>query len=230
MHITVIYGTPHKGSTWHIARQVLKNLAGEGDEVEEIYLPEALPAFCVGCFACIKTGEEHCPHRAYTAPLQQALHRADVLIFTTPVYVMRCSGAMKSFLDHFAYQFMVHRPDGTMFRKRALILTTAAGAGNRSAAKDIAASLQYWGMGRIHRYGKAVRAACWEHVAPPLQQKIDRDCLHLAQKLKKPVQRPSLRVRQLFAMMRMAQKRMPPTIDTAHWQSQGWLGGKKPWE
>lgn len=230
MHITVIHGTQHRGSTWHIAQQVLKNLAGEGDRVQEFTLPEALPSFCVGCFACIQKGAEHCPHYAYTEPLQQAPHAADVLIFTTPVYVMRCSGQMKAFLDHFAYQFIVHRPDETMFRKRALILTTAAGAGNRSAAQDIAASLRYWGVGRIHSYGKAVRASCWEHVSPALQSKIDKDCLRLAQQMKKPVEWPSLRARLLFVMMRKAQKRMPPSIDTAYWQSKGWLDGRNPWD
>ena len=41
---------------------------------------------------------------------------------------------------------MVHRPNGKMFTKQALIITTAAGGGMRSTIRDIKDSMNFWGV------------------------------------------------------------------------------------
>ena len=74
-------------------------------------------------------------------------------------YVLNCpqkmtdlfhtTGAMKAFLDHFAYRWMPHRPAPEMFGKRAVIITQCLGAGAKSAAKDIKHSLSWWGISKI---------------------------------------------------------------------------------
>ena len=46
-----------------------------------------------------------------------------------PAYVFHTTGAMKAFLDHFAYRWLPHRPAPEMFGKRAVILTQCLGAG-----------------------------------------------------------------------------------------------------
>ena len=53
MKITVIHGQNHKGSTWHVAEELLNNIQGE-KEVTEFYLPRDLDHFCLGCYACVK--------------------------------------------------------------------------------------------------------------------------------------------------------------------------------
>ena len=86
MKITVINGQNHKGTTYF----------GE---------------FCCGCNNCFGKSEMLCPHYEKLRPITEAIDRADVLIFTSPVYVYHCTGAMKSFLDHYGWRWMVHRPE-----------------------------------------------------------------------------------------------------------------------
>lgn len=54
---------------------------------------------------------------------------------------------MKSFLDHFGCRWMLHRPSPSMFTKRALLLTTAAGGGMRRTLQDLQDSMNFWGVG-----------------------------------------------------------------------------------
>lgn len=43
----------------------------------------------------------------------------------------------------------------------ALVISTAAGGGMKSTNKDIMDSLNFWGVGKIFTYGKAVTAVNW---------------------------------------------------------------------
>ena len=54
---------------------------------------------------------------------------SDLLIFTTPNYCMMPSAPMKAFLDLFFTYWLVHRPHDEMFKKRAVVISTASGAG-----------------------------------------------------------------------------------------------------
>ena len=49
MKITVIHGQSHKGSTYHIAKQLCDKLGGE---VTEFFLPKDFAGYCKGCTAC----------------------------------------------------------------------------------------------------------------------------------------------------------------------------------
>ena len=79
------------------------------------------------------------------------------MIFTSPVYVYHCTGAMKSFLDHYGWRWMVHRPEEKIFSKQAVILSTAAGAGMKSANKDIKDSMFFWGIAESIPMGPLLR-------------------------------------------------------------------------
>ena len=61
--------------------------------------------------------------------------------------------AMKSFLDHYGYMWMAHRPEDVMFKKQALCVATAAGAGMKSTIKDMADSLFFWGVAKTYKIG-----------------------------------------------------------------------------
>lgn len=60
-------------------------------------------------------------------PILNSMYEADLMIFTTPVYVMRTSGSMKAFLDHCFALWMNHQPDKRMFYKKAIIVSVGAG-------------------------------------------------------------------------------------------------------
>ena len=123
MKIVVINGQTHKGTTHHISHMLTDALGGE---VTEFFLPRDFGAFCVGCAQCIRKDEALCPHAEALAPITAAMDAADVLIFSTPVYVYHATGQMKALLDHYGWRWIIHRPEPSMFKKQAVVLTTAA--------------------------------------------------------------------------------------------------------
>lgn len=229
MKITAIYGTEHVGSTVELARMAISYLHPQS--VTEFFLPRDFDHYCSGCGACF-TNETPCcvQAKAQIEPILQAIEQADILIFACPVYVYHVTGAMKSFLDHMGCRWMIHRPSGSMFQKRALLLTTAAGGGMRSTLKDLQDSMNFWGVGRVVRYGKAIRALYWKNVTPEMRAVLARDIAKACDKLhvNGPV-KPRFTVRLLFGFFQKLQRRIKNPTDIAYWQAQGWLSGKKPW-
>ena len=232
MKITAIYGTGRKSksSTFNIAQRFIGELS-EGDPVTEFFLPADMPAFCRGCFKCF-TDFEGCPDSQYLKPINEAMADADLLIFTAPVYVYHVPGQVKAFLDHYGCRWMAHRPAGEMFGKQALLISTAAGAGTRSALKDLKDSMSFWGVARTHTFGRNVRAADWGAVDKKLKRRFGEEIKKLSAKIRAESRnvKPSLKVRALFYAMRFMHKKFGynPT-DVEYWRSQGWLGKSRPW-
>ena len=112
MKITIVHGQSHKGSTYNIARILSEKLKGE---VTEFFLPKDFGSFCVGCNNCFEKSEKECPHYNKLANITEAINEADLIILASPVYVFHATGAMKAFLDHYGYRWMVHRPEEKMF-------------------------------------------------------------------------------------------------------------------
>ena len=111
-------------------------------------------------------GEHTCKDAEYIQKISASLLEADLIVMTSPAYVMHTTGSMKALLDHFSYLWMPHRPAPEMFTKRAVIITQCLGAGAKSAAKDIKHSLSWWGISKITIFtGKLMRAIIWENLA-----------------------------------------------------------------
>ncbi len=233
MKILMINGTLRHGSSYRIGRLVIEKIAKKDDQILELYLPKDMPEFCRGCATCIIESEKKCPdYLMYMKRVTRMIDEADFLVFTSPVHVLRVTGAMKVLLDHYGYRFMVHRPEESMFGKQAVCITTGAGAGMRSTLKDMKQSLFFWGVGRIYTYGVAVAATKWEDVSQEIKEKIVQDIDKLALKfIQEPEQvTPSIKTKILFYIMRhMHQKGMNP-IDQAYWKEKGWLEKERPWK
>lgn len=232
MRITVVYGFTHKKVSYEVTRQLLKYLGNKSNDVAEIFLPRDMDVFCTGCCLCFFKGEETCPHYEMIYPIQKSIEKSDLLIFVTPVYALHTTGQMKALLDHFSFQFIPHRPNETMFTKKAVILSTTAGAGTRSAIKDIKDSLSFWGVGKIFTYGKAIQATSWQEVSELNKKKIEKDMKGLAERILKQPQRvkPNLKAQFLFYMVRWARKKAKDkSLDTKYWEEKGWLKDKRPW-
>lgn len=232
MKITVIYGTQRKAksSTYNIAQQFIRHLS-MGDTVMEFFLPKDMPNFCRGCWQCF-TDYTKCPDFEYLKPIVDAMKESDLLIFTAPVYVYHVPGQVKAFLDHFGYRWMPHQPSGDMFKKQALLISTAAGAGTKSTLKDLKDSMTFWGVARIHTFGKNIRAADWDGVNEKIKLQIQTEVEKRAEKIKAigSSVKPSLKVRGLFYVMRAMQKRFQYNpADVAYWEKQGWLEKARPW-
>lgn len=237
MKITVINGTEKHGVTWRLKEIFLERFR-EKEEITEFYLPEDCPCFCMGCADCIFKGEHICKDFSYIRKIAEPLLESDLIVMTSPAYVMHATGAMKALLDHFAYLWMPHRPAPEMFSKRAVIITQCLGAGARSAAADIKHSLSWWGISQITVFtGKLMSDIVWEKLAGKKRAELTGRMNRLSKKLaaedfgKTPGVSAVTKIKFLFC--RMMQKSLhendPEYTDGKYWAQQGWLAGKRPW-
>lgn len=231
MKVVIIHGQNHKGSSYNIGRMIANKISGE-EAITEFFLPRDLNHFCLGCYACIDD-DTRCPFYEEKNKIMFAVEAADVLIFTTPTYCMRASAPMKSFIDLTFNYWMVHRPRKCMFTKKAIVVSTAAGSGTKSAIKDITNTLLYWGVPYVLSYGISVQAMNWNAVADKKKEKIDKDTTKLADKvLKKKHVKAGIKTKALFLMMRMMQKMGWGSSDAEkeYWEQKGWLDKGRPWK
>lgn len=229
MKITIIHGQSHKGSTYHIAHLLAQKLQGD---INEVFLPRDFDKFCVGCGRCFMEGEEKCPHYEKLHGITQLMDASDVLIFESPVYVYHVTGSMKAFLDHYGWRWMIHRPEEKMFKKQAVCISTAAGAGMKSTNKDMADSASWWGVAKIYQYGMAVNAIHWKDVPDKKKEKIEKDMTSLAKTIRanEGKVKPSLKTRVIFRVLSILQRKGLNETDAKYWKSKGWTKGKTPWK
>ncbi|MBR2176991.1 MAG: NAD(P)H-dependent oxidoreductase [Clostridia bacterium] len=229
MKTVIIHGQNHKGSTYHIARMLADKVGGE---VTEFFLPKDFGEFCMGCTACFVKSEKMCPHYEKLSKITSAMDEADLIILASPVYVYHVTGAMKAFLDHYGYRFMVHRPEESMFRKQAVCISTAAGAGMKSTNKDMTDSTFFWGIAKTYIYGTAVRETSWNRVNDKIKKSIDKKTDLLARSILKKhgKVKPSIKTRAFFNIMRMIQKNGWCEADVEYWKMKGWTDKKRPWK
>ena len=229
MNITIIHGQSHKGSTYNIAKILSQKLNGN---ITEFFLPKDFGLFCIGCNNCFSKSETECPHYKQLENITSALDNADVIILASPVYVYHATGAMKAFLDHYGYRWMVHRPEERMFSKQAVVISTAAGAGMKSTNKDMTDSLFFWGIAKIFKIGIAVREVSWANVNEKIKEKTDKKCTNVANKIKKNTNnvRPSIKTKIFFEIMRMMQKKGWNKADVDYWVQKDWNGKSRPWK
>lgn len=229
MKICIINGQNHKGSTYHIGKMLADKIDGE---VTEFFLPKDFDEFCCGCTNCFMKGEEKCPHYEKLKPITEAVDEADILILTSPVYVYHCTGSMKAWLDHYGWRWIVHRPEEKMFSKRAVVISTAAGAGMKSTNKDMKDSLTFWGVPKVYSVGMAVNAVSWNEVPEKKKQKIERITDKISEKLRKDSFKPkaSLKARVFFTFVRIMMKKGWNPADMEYWNAKDWTGKKRPWK
>ena len=229
MRTVIIHGQSHKGSTYHIAHNLAEKIGGE---LSEFFLPRDFGEFCLGCMNCFKNGPADCLHHERLRPITEAMDAADVIILESPVYVYHATGAMKAFLDHYGWRWMVHRPEQSMFRKQGVCVATAAGAGMKSTIKDMADSLFFWGIAKQYHLGAAVAAASWDKVSEKKKAQIEKKTSAIAAKIIRGNGRvkPGLKTRAFFSLMRMIQKNGWLPLDADYWKEKGWTGSARPWK
>ena len=238
MKITVINGTEKHGITYRLKEMFLEPFKGK-TEITEFYLPKDGPGFCIGCTQCFLTYQDRCKDAACVQKIEKAMLEADLLVFTSPSYVMHATGAMKALLDHFGYRWMPHRPLKEMFGKRAVIITQALGAGEKSAAKDIKDSLSWWGISYIkNSHFKLMSEIHWEKLPEKKRAAMTRGMASMARKFSaidysKPAH-TNLITKVKFYVVRMMQtglgKDNPEYTDYKYWKANGWLDKVRPWK
>lgn len=238
MKITVVNGTEKHGVTYRLKEIFLEGFR-EKAEIAEFYLPKDCPHFCSGCANCILKGEHTCKAAENVQKIEASLLASDLIVMTSPAYVMHTTGAMKALLDHFAYLWMPHRPAPEMFTKRAVIITQCLGAGAKSTAKDMKHSLSWWGISEIMVFtGKLMGDIIWEKLAERKRSQLTKKMKRLSGKLaginyEKPA-KVNVITRIKFLFCRMMQKSLhkndPEYLDGRYWAEQGWLERNRPWK
>lgn len=237
MKITVINGTEKRGVTYKLKEIFLERF--KSAEVTEYYLPADCPRFCVGCTSCFTKGESYCKDFAYVNAIEQSLIDADLIVMTSPAYVMHATGAMKALLDHFGYRWMPHRPVPEMFGKRAVIITQCIGAGGKSSAQDIKHSLSWWGISQIGVFsGALMNDIVWEKISEKRRRKLTKRINRLSRKFVKiNYAKPAytkLATKIKFGLCRLIQKQVRKSgnagLDNEYWYKRGWLGRSRPWK
>ena len=230
MFTVIIHGQNHEGSTCMVARELAQKVGGE---VQEFFLPRDFSQPCKGCFTCFKTDLTHCPHYKELEPLKDAMLKADLLILESPVYVYHATGQMMSFLDHFGTWWVVHRPMPEMCGKQAVAVCTAAGGGMKSTAKDMADSLEMWGVGRVYTLGVGVQAVRAQEIPARILQSIHKKTGRLALRIRKNAgkRRCNGRAKKWFYLMRFAHLHFPPAEpDYGYWEEKDWHKKRRPWD
>ncbi len=238
MRITVINGTEKHGVTDRL-KEIFLSEFRQAAEITEYALPRDCPHFCIGCTGCILKGEHTCKDADKISVIETSLLEADLIVMTSPAYVFHTTGAMKAFLDHFAYRWMPHRPAPAMFTKRAVILTQCLGAGAKSAAKDIKHSLSWWGVSKIGVFtGALMEDVVWDKLSEKKQAGLTRKVKKLSRRFAhidytKPAH-TNLITKIKFLFCRALQKSLhqadPESLDGNYWAQQGWLDDGRPWK
>lgn len=233
MNITVIYATGRKARscTYNIAQLLIKELL-DNDKLFEFQLLGDMSHICVGCYACIKGQEQKCGGAAALAPILAAMEQSELIIFCTPTYVFHVPGQMKTLLDHFAYRWMIHRPDLSFMRKQAVIINTAGGGGMRSTVRELKDSTDYWGIARTHILSQKVWDYDWTNLPESFRASAEARVKRTARSVRCHAGHltPSVKVRCLFTLYRFLHKRQKMSaVDDAYWQEKGYVKGR-PWQ
>lgn len=238
MKVLVINGTEKRGVTYRL-KETFLSLIKVNTEVTEYYLPKDCPNFCIGCTNCFMKGEKTCKDSEFIQTIEKSILEADLLVFTSPSYVMHTTGAMKALLDHFGYRWMLHRPAKEMFGKRAIIITQCLGAGGKSTAKDIKDSLSWWGIPYIKVSTTALMSEIvWDKLSEKKRKNIEKKLFKLVNKINKiKYDKPAhtnITCKFKFMLCRIIQKQIFATnkksIDAQYWNNNGWLKRERPWK
>lgn len=219
MKCVVINGSPHKGNTYELAKIVMRRMRELGDiKFEEFHLGQYDMPFCKGCFCCFEQGEKKCPHRSSVGSVAEAIEAADALIVLSPAYSVAPTALLKNLIDHLSYYF--HRP--RFFIKKALVITSTAGAGAKPAAHYISNVLGHWGFNRVHSFAPALHAGLGYSPDAKMELKLER----LADEFYADVaggrlRRPRLKRVVFYNVWRAMAASNPQSFDGQYWHQNG---------
>ena len=225
MKILAIIGTPTRqaGFTTQTVDALARSLRARGQvEIESIHLEDVPLARCQGFLSCVKHGEHKCPVGPQMASILAAMRAADGVIFASPVHCFNVSTLMKNFIDLLVYQ--MHRPE--FFGKKALVVTSAAGAGHKAVLKYLRKTVAIWGFEVVGQLGTHAGLFGAEKYQARLHQATDKVAdrfLHALARTSLP--EPGIAELINFRVWRSVVKRTAEAspYDWAHWQKAGWL-------
>jgi len=225
MHILAIIGTPTKeaGYTMRTVQALEKSLCDQSDaRLEYVFLEDLQFPGCQGYLTCIKLGESHCPFNNDVAALTQKMAAADAVIFASPVHCFNISALMKNMIDLLVYQ--MHRP--AFFGKKAVVVTTAAGAGQKGVLRYLRKTVANWGfdvVGKLGTHAGLFDEGKYQVKLAKATNRVAADLIEAVQTNEK--NRPGVAELINFRVWRsvVRQSKDASPFDWEHWQQSGWL-------
>ena len=150
MKVLLINGSPHaKGCTFTALNEVAASLEKEGIETEMIHLGTKPLSGCLGCGACLKTGQ--CVIKDSLNEFLEKAEKADGFVFGSPVHFASASGMLTSFMDRAFYgkdKLLAYKPAAAVMSCRRGGATATFEQINKyfTMSNMIVVGSQYWNM------------------------------------------------------------------------------------
>ncbi len=118
MKILILNGSPKSGksNTMHLTNAFVEGMAEAGENsIETVELQKLDIKGCRGCFCCWKTTPGKCAIKDDMTELLEKIVKADMIIYSFPLYYFSVPGVMKNMIDRMlpnVLPFMTDRTDG----------------------------------------------------------------------------------------------------------------------
>ena len=125
--------------------------------------------------------------------------------------------------------FVVHSPMEEMFSKKAMIISTTAGAGTGAAIKTVETSMKFWGVNRVRKLGFAIWSADIDSMKPARKSRFMARLSKSAAKFYREAasgkkRRPYFITWFMFHVARrMISSDRSDTADAKYWREKGWF-------
>ena len=131
MNILILQGSPHKnGSSNTLAKEFIKGAKENRNEIEIIDIAHMNLNPCMGCDCCGMNGK--CIQNDDMSIVKNAIRRADMIVFVTPLYGFGMSAQLKIMIDRF-YSF---NNELTSYNKKSILIATAWSS-SKNTMKDL---------------------------------------------------------------------------------------------
>ena len=127
MKILAICGSPKKGNTYSALNDIKESYPDVDFKI--LMLKDVNLKPCLGCYVCVKLGEDKCPLKDDRENIVKEMLDADGVLFASPVYTMQITAIMKNFFERVGY--IDHRP--CFYGKYAMLMAVCAGFGADNA-------------------------------------------------------------------------------------------------
>ena len=123
MKILAICGSPKKGNTYSALKFIKEKYPDIDFKIMMLKDMNLQP--CLGCYVCVKLGEDKCSLKDDREMIVKEMMDADGVLFASPVYTMQITALMKNFFERVGY--IDHRP--CFYGKHAMLMAVCAGFG-----------------------------------------------------------------------------------------------------
>lgn len=216
MKIVIVNGSIRKGNTYNTLKIIENTLNTLGDyEFEYIHMKDTNLDYCKSCLQCFIEDEKKCFQYNQSIQFRNMLASADAIVFSSPVYAMNISGAMKNFIDSITYLF--HRP--MLFKKKGLAVSTTMGSHANKCAKYLKSVLSAFGVKDCQTLGITFFGKTTEDER--IQKKIVKAAHQFHKSIQATEKPPSFKNIMWFNMWK-ASTQIDKTKDYEYWEKNGW--------